>query len=425
MRIQRSFDLLAAMGMVLANRALLRAGLRPHIDGWRRATGLVLRDEASTFVLSAFGLDVWSDVQDRSPRSLAESHTHVADRLSKFLMAEPACHVAIQHGELEDRAVPSDGPSFTLAFQPSVDGPARFIPPDDWNGEQRTRHASASDSAVLLNIVCRVGLDGQVDLWMRVNHAGADGVPMQEMLSRLEASWGAWQGSPVLYPSPQAFSTIPSPRPLPGRPDLCEVQGFVDFAPLLAWRKHANASLSEPMTLSAALLWCLARHASFADLFCGTTVEVAASNRLPRGVGVVVVRPTDYLNRPGGLARYVTDFNRAMELTRRRVSSACKTLDAAALLPARFVKTLLLHALEHSPGAFGTLGLTMLKDARVFGAPLAQAGHTRGFIAVGSVSLASDGDAKVGCVTVKGPCAVVREYPILIQQAVAASDDQR
>ncbi len=38
-----------------------RLGIRAPIDGWRRDVGLVLRGEESTYHLSAFGLNTWSD----------------------------------------------------------------------------------------------------------------------------------------------------------------------------------------------------------------------------------------------------------------------------------------------------------------------------------------------------------------------------
>lgn len=420
--IRKAAALLSASGVVLANRALLRVGLRRPVDGWRRATGLLLRDEASTFYLSAFGLDVWSDVPGGSARSLLETQAHAADRLVGFLTAETGCHVGVKHGELEDHAETIGRPSFTLAFHPPVEGLRRFVAPQDWSGERAGGPDSPADSAVLLNIVCRVTTTGHADIWMRVNHAGADGVPMQEMLSRLETAWGVQGG--VLFPSPEAFAPFAVPRPLAGRPDLREVQMFLDFTPLLEWRKRENARLAEPMTLSAAMLWRLARHGEFSDLHFGTTVETEASRGLARGVGVVVVRPAEYLRRTDGLPRFVADFNRRLDLTRRRASDGCKTLDAAAFIPAALARRLLRHALENVPRAFGSMGLTMLKDARVFGAPIAEAGHARGFVAVGGVGLPSSNGSKVGCVTVKGPTAVVSRYPTILARALAGGDTQ-
>jgi hypothetical protein len=67
------------------------------------------------------------------------------------------------------------------------------------------------------------------------------------------------------------------------------------------------------------------------------------------------------------------------------------------------------------------MALTMLKDAKVFGAPISEFGHAHGFIAVGSVALPARDGSRVGCVTVKGPEARIALYPELIRKAVEAT----
>ena len=54
----------------------------------------------------------------------------------------------------------------------------------------------------------------------------------------------------------------------------------------------------------------------------------------------------------------------------------------------------------------------MLKDARVFGAPLAETGHINGFIAIGSLALPTESGKPVGCITIKGPAERIAEYPV-------------
>jgi hypothetical protein len=95
-----------------------------------------------------------------------------------------------------------------------------------------------------------------------------------------------------------------------------------------------------------------------------------------------------------------------------------KTIDAAGLIPARLETALLRHALDQGDKAFGSLALTILKDARVFGAPLADAGHADGFIALGSAALEAGDGRKVGCVTVKGPGQRIADYPKLLSEAI-------
>jgi hypothetical protein len=402
---------------MLVNRVLIKARIRRRVDGWRRGAGLVLRGENSSFVLSAFGLNIWQDAS----ASQATAQEMISRRLAKFLAEEKELHRHVRRTEVEDFAEDCDGPSYTLAFQPPVDGPARFVRPDDWRGENPAENSSRDPSVlVLLNFVCRVRDGKSVDVWVRANHVGIDGVPVQEMMSRLEAAWG--QSEKVIFPSPGEFSALESPRPSPGRAGIAEVQTFVDFSPLLAWRKRRNGALPEPMTVSAAILWHLGRHAKLSKLFMGTTVEVPALAGLGRGVGVVVVRPGDYPQRQSGLGDFVRSFNRELNLTRQRRSRALNIIDAAALIPPRLEKELLVRGLEDGRSAFGSIALTMLRDARVFGAPLGDAGHEDGFLAVGSVDLPTTDGKRVGCVTVKGPAARIANYPALLREAIAGCE---
>src|SRR5437763_815818 len=79
----------AAIGLLLPNRLLLRCGLRRRLDGWRIATGMVLRGEAATFVLSAFSIDIWSDAQARPTLpGPQQARAHMAERLATFLSGE-------------------------------------------------------------------------------------------------------------------------------------------------------------------------------------------------------------------------------------------------------------------------------------------------------------------------------------------------
>jgi hypothetical protein len=339
----------------------------------------------------------------------------VARRLRAFLDGEPVCRARIRCDADAHRVEPTDSPCCTLAFEPPITGPARFALPHRWSGDA-VGASLDGDSLPLLNILCRVDASGSVDVWVRINHVGADGVPMHEMLSRLEAAWGT--ADPVVYPTPEEFEPLSGVVDCPGRADLGQVQTFVDFRPLLAWRSRQNSLLPQPMTVAAALLWCLNRSAPFDGLYMGSTVEVGATGALGRGVGVVVARPADYAPDADGLRRYVLDFNRQVEATRRRASGGCKTLDALAFVPPRIATAVLADALRRGRSAFGSLGLTILKDARVFGAPIGTEPHADGFIAIGSMSLPSTDGRLVGCVCAKGPRSAIAVHPGAIRDAL-------
>jgi hypothetical protein len=259
---------------------------------------------------------------------------------------------------------------------------------------------------------------------VRANHVGIDGVPVQEILTRLEAAWGVV--APVEYPACGAFANAcAGPRACSAsRDELAEVQAFVDFAPLLAWRLRQNAILRdqgrEPLPVSAAVTWCLARHPAFRGIRIASTVDVPPVDGLGRGVGVVVIRPADFLDHSDdGLARYAAAFAREVDLVRRRCSAGSRTLDAAALLAPEVAGTLLRHALTSSDRAFGSMGLSIIKDAKVFGAPLADVGQPDGFIAIGSLSLPTTDGRKAGCVCIKGPRSRIAEHPRFIAEAIS------
>src|ERR1043165_8898830 len=398
--------LIAGAGLLQLSRLGLRVRLLSRRDGWRRAAGLILRSPRSTFVLSAFGLDIWADRPEGGARDCAD-HTHFSGRLHAFLESETEFHVSVKREGCEHRIQPCGRPSYTLAFQAWEHGSARFVPPRRWIEPG----AYSTGAGAVLHFVCRAGPAGHADLWVRVDHVAADGVPVQDMLGRLEATFGV--AELVEYPAPSEVidggeSDLDS--------ELAEAQVFVDFGPLLAWRKKENSRISEPMTVSAAMVWRLGNHPAFAPLHIGSTVEVEALDGLKQGVGVVVMRPADY-RAPRGLSDYVRDFNARIRLTRGRASTSCKTLDAAAHLPPTLARVLLRHALERDPRAFGTMALTIIKDAKVFGAPIAEFGHPHGFVAVGSVALPTKDGRRVGCVTMKGPANVIARYPALIQEA--------
>lgn len=412
--------LVAAAGSVVVNRALLRLGLRRRIDGWRRAAGLVLAGEESTFILSAFGLDPLASEPEANPavaRPGDATESRVAERFAEFLTRSPVSHVEVTVLPGEHRAQTSSGPCYTLGFEAWVDGPRRFLPPTSWRGQPELGHGLRPGIEPLFNAVLRLSPTGECDIWCRFNHVGTDGVPAQELLTALETSWGARD---IAYPTPEQFASFGVPRPSPGRPGVVESFRFLDFGPLMAWRKCQNAFMAEQMTLSAAISWKLGRHPAFAHHYIGSTVEVAPLPRLGRGVGIVSLRPTDYATDQTGLEKFVRAFNRQIDLNRKRRSEGCRTLDALALMPARRAEMVLRHALDRQPAAFGAIGVTVLKDAKVFGAPLASVGHGRGFLAFGSVSLQTDQGGRVGCVGIKGLAEHVECSARSIAEALSA-----
>ena len=90
-----------------------------------------------------------------------------------------------------------------------------------------------------------------------------------------------------------------------------------------------------------------------------------------------------------------------------------------ALLPAGLQIRSIRNHLGIVNETYGTIGLTVLRDAKVFVAPISDVGFDDGFIAAGSMLLPAADGRFVGAVTVKGPAEKVRAYPPAIRRAVA------
>jgi hypothetical protein len=395
-----SLRLAAALSLVLWNRSLNSAGLRKPKDGWRRGAGVALRGVESTFVLSSFGLQ--------------GTEHEIQERLLRLLHREPDYHVVIQTCKFEDRPLSYSSATFTIRSEQWQEGWGRFVCPDNWDGELHGIASSEIHHKCLLNFVLRSHSSGICDVWMRVNHVGLDGVLAQQLLTKFEAESDRDE---VVFPRHEQFVSKFSPKVVEGRASAIELQTFIDLTPLLEWRRLQNKKLGENMTFSAAILWCLAKHDSFRKLRMGTTVDLAPTDECGRGVGVVVITPNDFMKKPNGLAKFVKAFNRQLEQTRQRTSEAMKVLNAAAAIPAQYERLVLRHALK-SNQAFGNLGLTILRDASVFGAPIGEIGHDHGFIAIGSAQLPTQDGGRVACISIKGARGIVEQYATLLQQAL-------
>lgn len=306
--------------------------------------------------------------------------------------------------------------AFLSFASPPGSGLARFQPPDF----RLRRDFGAS----LLNAVARLNdAEGTADLWLSIHHTGADGAPMQELLSRLEATWGI--NTPIAWPAPDdtaapaimALQSSPADRPI-----HLLIDRF-DFTPLIRWRSAANRRwgerLGEPIPLPAVLIWHLARQPAFAGRTFSTAVDVPARPGELRAVDLVAVRPADYADRTEPFVAYACDYLALVARARRRASPGWRAMRALALLPPALAARALSVNPKGTRATFGTVGISVLKDASVFTAPMADAGWDDGFLALGNLALPTDRGGKVGFFTAKGTAMQLAGYPAAVRQALA------
>jgi hypothetical protein len=305
-----------------------------------------------------------------------------------------------------------------------VDAHARFSPPD-------FRHRCHLGYG-LLNVAARLSPDGgSVDVWVQIHHAGADGVPMQALMNRLKTQWGIRDD--LRFPSDGAFARHAVPRPCSGVTSerlLHNLSDFMDFAPLLRCRKSLNERLKSQLDVEASvgclLLWCLAHQPEFAGEKFASTVEVPARDDEDQSVSLVVIRPADHMipdNPTAGVGSFARAFDRQMQAARQRKSDNYRATSMLALLPSMLQSLSLRCNLERTRQAFGSVGLTILKDAALLVAPMADVAVDGGFIVIGSMGLPCADGGTVGFVNIKGFAERIKDYPDAIRRAIARCND--
>jgi hypothetical protein len=266
---------------------------------------------------------------------------------------------------------------------------------------------------------------GSVDLWVSAHHVGLDGVPLQDLLNRLERAWGT--GEAVTFPpatSGQAF-VGPHSCHAPGERAVDLLVTFVDLSPVLALRRRLNAhfaaGIGGDVTFNALMAWLLTQEPEFTGVRVASTVDVAASGGYERDVDVVPLRPADYATGAGpwgGFVEFAREFNRLIAASRARTSPLRVGMQTAGLLPPWAHATVVRSNPASLDDTFGSLCVTVVRDARVFIAPMTDLGLGHGFLAIGSADLPSTDGRRVASVSIKGDAGRIARYPAILQRVI-------
>lgn len=264
-----------------------------------------------------------------------------------------------------------------------------------------------------------------VDLWVSAHHVGLDGVPLQDMLNRLQAAWGVQRE--VRFPAPTAGTAFVGPVRchVPGERPVDQLVTFVDLTPVLRLRRHLSLrhadAIGGEVTLGALIGWLLTLEPEFQGVRIASTVDVAASSGYERDVDVVSLRADDFRGQAGawsGFPEYAREFNRLVAAARARTSPVRQGMQTAGLLPAWAHQTAVRADPASLDTTFGTLCVTIVRDARVFIAPMTDLGLGHGFFAIGSAALPSESGGAVTAVSIKGDQGRVAGYPEILQRVV-------
>jgi hypothetical protein len=78
-------------------------------------------------------------------------------------------------------------------------------------------------------------------------------------------------------------------------------------------------------------------------------------------------------------------------------------MEQLAVLPSWLAQCLLKYNRVRTRTVYGSVGLSMLRDASVFVGPMSDSGFDEGLLANGNVGLTTVSKEKVACITFKGP----------------------
>jgi hypothetical protein len=277
-----------------------------------------------------------------------------------------------------------------------------------------------------LSWVARTGAASDtVDLWVSAHHVGLDGVPLQDLLDRLERAWGA--GEIVAFPAAAPGRAFIDPHPchVPGEREVDQLITFVDLSPVFALRedlnvRHANA-IGGPVSFGTLIAWLLSQEPEFTGVRIASTVDVPASSGYERDVDVVSLRAADFATGEGpwgGFVEYAREFNRLIAAARARTSPVRVGMQTAGLIPAWAHAAVVRANPASLDDAFGTLCVTIVREARVFIAPMTDLGLSHGFFAIGSARLPSGTGTPVTSVSVKGEAGRIAHYPAILQRVI-------
>jgi hypothetical protein len=268
-----------------------------------------------------------------------------------------------------------------------------------------------------------------VDVWVSAHHVGLDGVPLQELVDGLERAWGQTAG--LVFPPPDLDRPYMAPRVCSGQGErpVEESLVFVDFSPVLALRAALNArhaaAIGSPATFGAVLAWLLHGDPEFAGVRIASTVDVAASGGYQRDVDVVPLTPGDYAKDGdpwAGFVEFAREFNRLLALSRQRTSPLRAEMQTAGLLPAWAHA----NAIRSNPAAldktFGSLCVTIIRDAKVFVAPMTDLGLERGFYAISNLGLPSVNGGRVASVSIKGDAGRIGGHAAALKRLISRSE---
>ncbi len=252
----------------------------------------------------------------------------------------------------------------------------------------------------------------EVDFWCQFNHVAADGMPMQEFLTKLKSDWGAI--GPAEFPEAKKSNIMGNVQLRYAGDGDFRALFFADFKPLLAVRSYLNKHYAGEMrgqaTVAGLIMWGLSRHEAFARHKILLPVDAGMHNG-DRNLGLLMIRPQQFTQNNADpvsdFCRFQREMLRRMDQARSGRGAVSEFLELCALMHPFFylvARKLWPRALDE---VLGTVGLSLLRDAEIFIAPSTEF-QSGGFIAVGNLLLNAGNGETSAAVSIAGTRKQIR-----------------
>lgn len=279
-----------------------------------------------------------------------------------------------------------------------------------------------------LNIFCRFNEKySDIDIWIQFHHAIFDGVPAQEIISKLRKEWGITRASQ--YPSIDFFNKPEKVRASLKNSGVNDNVSYLktkamDFTPLINARKDLNINplpgIESPVTLASMIAWGLSFTQEFKNVKFSIPNDLKARQGYNRTLGAVFTAPRAYKQKKdnkNAFIDYEMDFNINLVKMEQRTGECFKFIDYCKYIPLWSMEKAFKIAPQIIEEFVGTAVITIVKDSEIFLAPRPDM-FSKCVIAIGNMLIPSSDGRLLGAVSINSKQDNIDNYFSALQHAI-------
>lgn len=279
-----------------------------------------------------------------------------------------------------------------------------------------------------LNIHCRFNENyNDIDMWIQFHHAIFDGVPAQEIISKLRKEWGITRASQ--YPSmdfcnkPERIRASLKNSAINDNASYIKTKAM-DFTPLIKARKNLIINplpgIESPVTLASMIAWGLSFTQDFKNVKFSIPNDLKARQGYKRTLGAVFTAPWAYKQKKDNKKAFIDyemDFNTSLAKMEQRTGECFKFMDYCKYTPLWSMEKAFKIAPQMIEEFVGTAVITIVKDSEIFLAPRPDI-FSKCVIAIGNMMIPSSDGRLLGAVSINSKKDDIDHYFSALKHAI-------